>query len=179
MTTNIVYLGLSLDGYIAGPDGDLGWLEYVPVPEGDDLGYGAFMQRIDAVVMGRITFETVLGFGMGWHYGKPGIILSSTLTEVPSEVADQVQLAHGTPADIVAVAEAQGYQSLYIDGGVTVQQFLQADLVDEMILATIPILVGGGIPLFGTLAGPLGFELLGSEVLADQIVKNHYRRKRT
>ncbi len=77
--SNIVYIGTSLDGYISAPDGDLDWLSYVPIPEGDDLGFSEFMDRIDAIVMGRKTFETLLGFGVGWHYPKPGIVLSSTL----------------------------------------------------------------------------------------------------
>lgn len=68
---NIVYIGTSLDGYISAPDGSLDWLSYVPVPEGEDLGFAEFMGRVDAVVMGRKTFETLLGFGVGWHYEIP------------------------------------------------------------------------------------------------------------
>ncbi len=64
--SNIVYIGTSLDGYISGPDGDLDWLSYVPNPEGDDLGFSEFMDRVDVVVMGRKTFETLLGFRLGW-----------------------------------------------------------------------------------------------------------------
>ena len=176
--TCYVYLGMSIDGYIAGPDGALDWLEYVPVPEGDDLGFGDFMAGIDAVVMGRRTFETLLGFDVGWHYGVPGLILSTTLEQVPEAFADQVQLASGAPADIVALAAEQGFRNLYIDGGDTVRRFLNADLVDEMILSEIPVLLGGGTPLFGALAARLDFELVGSEVLAGQILKQHLRRRR-
>ena len=128
---NIVYIGASLDGYISGPDGDLGWLEYVPVPEGDDLGFSDFMDRIDAVVMGRKTFETLIGFGVGWHYPKPGIILSSTMTSAPKAFADHVQFASGTPGEIVKLAKSRGFENLYIDGGVTIQRFLRDDLIDE------------------------------------------------
>lgn len=178
LVANIVYIGTSLDGYISGPNGDLGWLEYVPVAEGDDLGFADFMERIDAVVMGRKTFETLIGFGVGWRYSKPGVILSATLTSAPEEFADHVQFAKGTPAEIVKFAEGQGYKNLYIDGGVTVQRFLQEDLVDEIIITTIPILLGGGDRLFGQLDQPLGFELIGSEILAKELVKRRYRRKR-
>ncbi|MEZ5893990.1 MAG: dihydrofolate reductase family protein [Parvularculaceae bacterium] len=176
--TNFVYVGASIDGYISGRNGDLGWLEYVPTPIGDDLGFSAFMEKVDAVVMGRNTFETLIGFGVGWHYPKPGIILSSTMTSVPEKFADHVQLASGTPAEIVAFAKSRGFDHLYIDGGDTVQRFLRDDMIDEMIITTIPILLGGGIPLFGDLDRNLGFELVNAEVLAGQLSKRHFRRKR-
>ena len=176
--TNIVYVGTSLDGCIAAADGGLEWLEYVKTPEGDDLGFAKFMERIDAVVMGRKTFETLLGFGVGWHYPKPGIILSTTLNAAPDEISGHIQFASGTPAEIVKLAKGQGFNNLYVDGGATVQRFLREDLIDEMIITEIPILLGGGISLFGKLGQPLGFELLDTTVLADQLVRKHYRRKR-
>ena len=149
--SNIVYIGTSMDGYISAPDGSLDWLSYVPIPEGDDLGFSEFMERVDAVVMGRKTFETVLSFEMGWHYPKPGIVLSSTLKTVPEGFADHVQLASGTPSEIVQLAKKQGFENLYIDGGTTIQRFLREDLIDEMIITEIPILLGGGDRLFGEL----------------------------
>jgi dihydrofolate reductase len=176
--SNIVYIGTSLDGYISAPDGSLDWLSYVPIPEGDDLGFSEFMDRVDAVVMGRKTFETVLGFGMGWHYPKPGIVLSSTLKTVPEGFADHVQLASGTPSEIVQLAKKQGFKNLYIDGGTTIQRFLREDLIDEIIITEIPILLGGGDRLFGELDQFLGFELIDTEVLLKQLVKRRYQRKR-
>lgn len=176
--SNIVYIGTSLDGYISAQDKNLEWLSYVPIPEGNDLGFAEFMQRVDAVVMGRKTFETLIGFGVGWHYPKPGIVLSSTLQELPAEFADHVQLTSGTPGEVVGFARDQGYENLYIDGGITVQRFLQADLIDEMIITQIPVLLGGGDRLFGALDQQLGFELIESQVLLNQLVKRHYRRKR-
>ena len=176
--TCYVYLGMSIDGYLSGPDGALDWLEYVPVPEGDDLGFGDFMAGIDLVVMGRRTFDTLIGFDVGWHYGVPGMILSRTLQTVPEAFADQVQLAAGSPAEIIELAANQGFHNLYIDGGDTVRRFLDADLIDEMILSQIPVLLGGGAPLFGPLVARLDFELVGHELLAGQILKQHLRRRR-
>ncbi len=176
--TNYVYIGTSLDGCIAAADGGVEWMNYVPIPEGEDLGFYEFMERVDAVVMGRNTFETLIGFGVGWHYPKPGIILSSTLESAPDEFREHVQITSGTPAGIVAFAKEQGYENLYIDGGDTIQRFLRDDLIDEMIITTIPILIGRGIPLFGDLDASLGFELVDTKVLLDQLVKRHYRRKR-
>ena len=177
--SNIVYIGASLDGYISGKDGDLEWLEYVPVPKGDDMGFSDFMSRIDAVVMGRKTFETLIGFKVGWHYPKPGLILSTTLESVPDEFAGRVRITSGTPAEIVELAREQGYENLYIDGGQTVQRFLRDDLIDEMIITEIPVLLGGGTRLFGELDRMLGFELLETKVLAKQLLRKHYRRHRS
>ena len=176
--SNIVYIGTSIDGYISAPDGGLDWLSYVPIPEGNDLGFADFMDRVDAVVMGRITFETLVGFGSGWHYPKPGIVLSSTLTAVPQGFDDHVELASGTPNEIVELAQDRGFKNLYIDGGKTIQNFLRANLIDELIVTEIPVLLGGGDRLFAELDQRMDFELVGSEVLLDQMVRRHYRTKR-
>ena len=176
--TNIVYIATSLDGYISAADGGLEWLGSIPNPENDDLGFSAFMQRVDAIVMGRITFETLIGFDVGWHYPIPGIILSSTMTEAPADFAQHVRFANGSPREIIRRANEQGYENLYIDGGKTIQAFLQEDLIDELIITEIPILLGGGNPLFGQTTQQLAFELIGTEVLLEQLVKRHYRRKR-
>jgi len=171
--TNIVYIATSLDGYIADRDGGLDWLSVVPNPTGDDLGFARFMWRVDAVVMGRVTFQTVAGFGGGWPYPVPGIILSTTMTTAPQGFANHVQFASGSPAEIVAAARQQGYRTLYIDGGQTIQRFLQADLIDELILTEIPVLLGGGDRLFGQLDHQIGFELLETQTLLDQMVQRH------
>ena len=132
-----------MDGYISSPDGSLDWLDCVPNPEGSDLGFFSFMERVDAVLMGRLTFETVAGFGMGWTYPKPGLILSSTMTAIPEPFQEQVQLVNGSPQSVLARAQALGYHNLYVDGGKTIQSFLKEDLIDEMIITEIPILLGG------------------------------------
>ena len=143
--SNIVYIATSIDGRISSPDGTLDWLGTVPNPEGSDLGFAKFMSRVDAVVMGRLTFETVVGFGLGWHYPIPGIVLSSTLKSVPEEFAKHVQLASGSPNEIMLLAQKAGFENLYIDGGNTIQRFLNADAIDEMIITEVPILLGGGV----------------------------------
>ena len=174
--TNIVYIGTSLDGYISAPDGSLDWLSYVPIPVSNDLGFSEFMDRVDAVVMGRKTFQTLLGFGVGWHYQKPGIILSTTLKSAPEEFNDHIQFASGTPSDIIQLAKNQGFENLYIDGGVTIQRFLHEDLIDELIITEIPLLLGGGDRLFGKLDQRLEFELVDTEVLLNQLVRKRYKR---
>jgi dihydrofolate reductase len=176
--SNFVYIATSLDGYISAPDGKLDWLNYIPIPEGDDLGFAAFVDRVDAIVMGRLTFETVVGFGMGWTYPIPGLVLSSTLASAPQDFADHVDIANGTPSEIVALAKDKGFMNLYIDGGKTIQNFLRADLIDELIISEIPLLLGGGDRLFGELDRRLDFELINVEIMLDQIFKKQYLIKR-
>lgn len=176
--SNLVFIATSIDGFISAPDGNLDWLDYVPFPEGEDGGYADFMNRVDVVVMGRVTFETVVGFGRGWHYPVPGIVLSSTLRSAPAEFESHVDFASGTPKEIVESAKERGFNNMYVDGGKTVQNFLDADLIDELIITEIPVLLGGGSRLFGELDRQLGFELIGTETFPNQVFQKRYRRKR-
>ena len=157
---------------------ELDWLSYVPIPEGDDLGFAEFIGRVDAIVMGRLTFETVVGFGAGWPYPVPGLVLSSTLSSAPQDFADHVEIVNGTPHEIIELAKEKGFENLYIDGGKTIQNFLREDLIDELIISQIPLLLGGGDRLFGELDHRANFELIKTEILLNQIVKSRYRRKR-
>ena len=147
-----VFIATSLDGFIARPDGALDWL---PQPTGeaeaDDHGYSAFMAGIDAVVMGRNTFEVVLGFG-SWHFTKPVVVLSSRALALPPELEGKVFAMSGEPAEIVAACAARGWQQLYIDGGVTIQRFLRAGLIERVIVTRVPVVLGMGLPLFGPVA---------------------------
>ncbi|MEL6972198.1 MAG: dihydrofolate reductase family protein [Bacteroidota bacterium] len=178
MKKNIVFIATSLDGYIAGKNGEIEWLHSIPNPENNDMGYNALMEEIDAIVMGRTTFETVLGFGIDWPYSKHVIVLSNSLKTVPENLKGKVSLAGGNPKQVLEGIHAMGYHKLYIDGGTTIQHFLKADLIDELRITTIPILLGGGFPLFGDLSAPLKWEHLDTQVFLGQIVQRHYRRKR-
>ena len=172
----IVFIARSLDGYIAGKNGELDWLETVPNPAGDYMGYNQLMSEVDAIVMGRTTYETVLGFGIDWPYPKPVFVLSTTLKKVPEELAGKVFLLRGSPGNVLARIQEQGYQRLYIDGGRTIQDFLRADLVNEMRITTIPVLLGGGFPLFGELAEPVKWQYVRTEVFLGEVVQSWYRR---
>lgn len=152
---NIVFIATSLDGYIAGKKGALDWLEMVPNPQQEDMGYHALMEEIDAIVMGRVTFETVCSFGGTWPYPKPVFVLSHSLQTVPEQLLGKVHLLKGKPKEILATIHSKGYKTLYIDGGSTLQHFLAEDLIDELSITTMPILLGGGFSLFGDLPEPL------------------------
>lgn len=175
---NFAYIGTSLDGYIADKNGGLDWLERIPNPDHNDMGYGAFTSQIDALVWGRNTFETVCGFDMEWPFQKPVFVASKSLNEFPEKLKDKVQLVSGSIPEILSTIHKRGYHRLYIDGGKLIQSFLAEDLIDEMTITIIPTLLGSGISLFGELIEKLDFELIKSQVFLGHIVQNHYRRVR-
>ena len=174
---NYVFVGTSIDGYIADKDNKLDWLETIPSPEEDDC-FSEFMDRIDAVVMGRNTFETVLGFHEEWPYNKPVFVCSRTLKEIPNELQEKASIIQGTPEEITKTLNDKGFKNLYIDGGQTIQGFLEADLIDELSITIIPILIGGGVSLFGDLSSHRRFELVSNEVFLNQIITLKYQRVR-
>lgn len=146
------FIGVSLDGYIAKPDGDLAWLTD-PEPRGHTAETGAhpglvwetFFPTVDTIVMGRTTYDTVSGFEQWPFEGKTVIVLSSTLDASPrAQVARSVEHA----GDILA---ATGAKRVYVDGGRTIQSFLAAGLIDEITVSIAPVLLGRGSRLFGEL----------------------------
>tara|TARA_R110001583_G_scaffold7396_1_gene36602 strand:- start:177 stop:716 length:540 start_codon:yes stop_codon:yes gene_type:complete len=175
---NLVFIGASLDGYIADRNGGLNWLTAIPNPEQSDMGYTEFMAQVDALVMGRKTFETVCGFEGDWPYAKPIFIVSRTLDTIAEEYRDKAELVKGSLVQILEKIHNKGYHRLYIDGGVTIQNFLKEDLIDEITITTIPIVLGGGSALFSVLPKELEFTLVESKIFLNQLVQSHYRRKR-
>lgn len=173
---NIVYIACSLDGFIARKDGSIDWLMDIPNPDNSDYGFSAFLKRIDGILMGRNTFETVLSFGQ-WPYTKPVYVLSSTLKEVPPHLRDKAEVVQGDLPGIIASLKSKGIKHLYIDGGRTIQSFLKQDLIDELIITRIPILLGSGIPLFVDMDRELKFELTQTDILNKDLVKSTYSRK--
>ncbi len=146
-----VFIATSLDGFIAREDGSIDWLSKASsqVPKGEDCGYSAFMDTIDTMVMGRNTFEKVLSFGE-WPYGKtPLIVLSRKRLEIPEDLSQTVSCSAETPLVLTERLAAAGVRRIYLDGGITIQRFLAAGMVKDMVITVIPILIGSGIPLFG------------------------------
>ena len=176
--TNIVYIATSLDGYIADKNNNVDWLHSTPNPDHSDMGFHEHMDRIDALVMGRNTLDLVLNFEGDWPYKKPVFVLSHSMTEVPKGYEDKIFLKKGDINKVVEGLTNQGFKNLYIDGGVTIQNFLKSDLIDEMIITTIPILLGGGIPLFAQLETPLNFKCIKSEKLINALCQSHFIRER-
>jgi dihydrofolate reductase len=144
-----VFCGTSVDGFIARRDGALDFLDAGGT---DPHGYDEFMETVDTVVMGRGTFEVVLSFD-AWPFTKPVVVLSSRPLDLSLAIArgGAVEQMSGEPAEIVARLAERGAESLYVDGGVTIQRFLRAGFVDRLVVSRVPVLIGDGIPLFGSL----------------------------
>ena len=178
MRKTIIYIAISLDGYIADKNGGVDWLESIPNPDKLDMGYVDLIDRIDALIMGRKTFEKVCSFDCDWPYSKPVFVLSNSMKSIPEGYEGKAEPIKGPLSKVIAAIHKKGHKHLYIDGGVTVQSFLKEDLIDEMIITVIPTLLGGGIPLFGQLPEPMDVEHVRTEVFLNAIVQNHYRRKK-
>ncbi|MTI16547.1 dihydrofolate reductase [Rhodobacteraceae bacterium RKSG542] len=178
MTTGRVFIATSLDGYVARKDHSLDWL--MKQPQGpDDTGYEAFVETIDGLVMGRGSYETVKGFGT-WPYTKPVVVLSKTLSQsdVPAELQDKVRTVDLSPKAAMDMLHAEGWTKAYVDGGRLVQSFMREGLIEELVITTIPILIGQGISLFGELPQDIDLELVSSKVLNENMVQSHYRVER-
>lgn len=173
--SNFIYIAVSLDGFIARKDGHIDWLLELPNPDGSDFGFADFMKNIDAVVMGRNTFEIVQSFNE-WIYTKPVFVLSRTLKSLPEKFSDKAELLNAKPNDVLRILNQRGFKNLYIDGGKTIQDFLKLELIDEMIITTIPVLIGEGIPLFSSLTKDQKFEHIKTEILVEQSVKSYYKK---
>ena len=177
--SNTVYIATSIDGYIAREDGTIDWLMELPNPNNSDYGFSVFLERIDGIIMGRKSFETVLGFNE-WPYAKPVpvFVLSNSLVELPGKLSVKVEIVKGELKRIIESLRDRGINNLYIDGGKTIQSFLNEDLIDEMIITRVPILLGSGIPLFGKNNLELKFEHVETEVHNNVLVRSKYLRKR-
>lgn len=174
-----VYIAISLDGYIARENGDLDWLpgssgDVDPEMSGEDYGYHAFIESIDMLVMGRGTFEKVLSFGP-WPYGdKRVVVLSNSMKKLPADLPETVELRSGSAQEIYEALKGSGVKHIYLDGGKTIQGFIDAGLVSEMIITTIPVLIGRGIPLFGPLSRDRRLNHLETQSFKSGLVQSKY-----
>ena len=177
MTKCSVFIATSLDGFISRTDGSIDWLNEANnvVPEGEDCGYAQFMSTVDALVMGRNTFEQVLSFGE-WPYGQTRVVvLSRQLKALPGDIPDTVSLSADDPEKLIWRLSAEGVSHLYVDGGRTIQGFLSTGLIDEITITVIPILLGEGKPLFGTLSNDIELELVENKTFDFGFVQSKYR----
>lgn len=165
-----VFIATSIDGFIAREDGALDWL---PGDDVEDHGYTEFMATVDAIVMGRNTFETVLGFG-AWPFKTPVVVLSSRASELVAPEGAACEMMSGTPHEVVARLAERGMKHLYVDGGVTVQRFLEAGLIRRMIITRIPVLIGSGIPLFGPLSRDVTLQHVSTRSFKSGLVQTEY-----
>lgn len=175
---NSVFIATSLDGFIAGKNDELDWLSTFPEIDHIDTGYEGFTSQIDALLMGRNTYKVVEAFEGEWFYKKPVFVWSNSMTEIPERLSGKVFLVKGSIQEVLTEIHNKGFHHLYIDGGKTIQTFLAEDLIDEMIITTIPVLLGEGIPLFGSIPKKLVFKCVKTTLFFDKVAQNHFVRER-
>ena len=177
MTTGHVFIATSLDGYIARKDHAIDWLENQGTTS-DEHGYTRFVDSVDGIIFGRKTYEVVLNLTSGdWPYPKPVIVLSRTLTQsdVPAHLTDQVTITDQTPRELLQSVQMKGWKRAYIDGGITIQSFLNEGLIEDLIITTLPVLIGEGIPLFGNTTQDIQLELIELTRYPSGLAQSHYR----
>jgi len=168
--TASVFIGISVDGFIARKNDDLDFLPEDAEPH----GYDEFIASVDAIVVGRKTFEKVLSFGT-WPYGeKRVVVLSSRPLDLSKAVGGVVEQMAGPPAEIVAQLAASGAHNLYIDGGITIQGFLRAGAIQRLIITRVPVLIGEGVPLFGALPHDVRLRHVATRAYPSGLVQSEY-----
>jgi dihydrofolate reductase len=165
-----VFIGASLDGFIARTDGALDWL---PTEGVEPHGYDEFIATVDALVIGRNTFETVLTFD-AWPYGEKPVFVLSSRPIPPAPIGAVVEWMSGAPSEIVSQLAARGVGHIYVDGGITIQRFLQAGLIRRLIITRIPVLIGAGIPLFGPTERDIALKHIATRQYAGGLVQSEY-----
>jgi len=165
-----VFVGTSLDGFIARIDGAL---DFLPPGGGEPHGYDEFIATVDALVIGRKTYETVLGFDSWPYRSKLVFVLSSgPLADAPSDAI--LERLSGPPLEVVKQLSARGIRHIYVDGGITIQRFLQAGLIQRIVITRVPVLLGEGIPLFGALPGDVPLRHIGTRYFPSGLVQSEY-----
>jgi dihydrofolate reductase len=164
------FIGTSLDGFIARTNGGL---DFLPPGGGEPHGYDEFMATVDALVIGRKTFETVLTFD-GWPYGEKPVVVLSGRPLAPAPPGAAVERMSGAPAEIVSQLAARGIRHVYVDGGITIQRFLQDGLIQRVIITRVPVLIGTGIPLFGPVPRDIVLRHVATRQYASGLVQSEY-----
>lgn len=174
-----MFVGTSVDGFIARPDGAVDFLGVAEPIEGD-MGFAAFMAGIDVMVMGRNTFDTVIDMitadeSIGWPYGQtPVMVMTSRPLEIPPALTETVEATAADPVELLEMLADRGHEHAYIDGGLTVQSFLRAGLVDELIVTDVPVLIGSGRALFGELDSDIVLDHVETIVFENGCVQTRY-----
>ncbi|MEP6644367.1 MAG: dihydrofolate reductase family protein [Acidobacteriaceae bacterium] len=170
-----VFVGVSVDGFMARANGEL---DFLPPGGGEPHGYNEFIATVDAIVIGRKTFDTVLAMTAAmkeWPYGmKRVVVLSSRPPDLSGTKGGRVEQMSGPPAEIVAQLAASGVRHIYVDGGITIQEFLRAGLIQRLIVTRVPVLIGEGIPLFGSLPRDLRLNHIATRSYPSGLVQSEY-----
>jgi len=167
-----VFVGTSVDGFIARPNDDL---DFLPPGGGEPHGYDEFIARVDAIVIGRKTFEKVLTLGPWPYADKRVVVLCSRPLDVSAAGGGVVEQMAGPPTEIVSQLAARGAHHLYVDGGITIQGFLRAGLIQRLMITRVPVLIGEGVPLFGTLPRDIRLRHVATRHYPSGLVQSEYQ----
>jgi dihydrofolate reductase len=166
-----VFCGVSVDGFLARPDDTFDFLDHGGQ---EPHGMEEFYASVDVIVIGRRTFDIVRGFGK-WYYGrKQVVVLSSQPLDFSSIKGAVIEQMAGEPSRIVERLRARGFHHAYIDGGVTIQRFLAAGLLDRLIVTRVPVLIGRGIPLFGPIPHDILLRHIATRTYRTGLVQSEY-----
>jgi len=165
-----VFVGTSLDGFIARSNGAF---DFLSGAEGEPHGYEEFFATVDVVVMGRNTYEVVRPFPK-WPYGGTPVVVLATRPLQPAPEGAVVEQMSGEPAEILARLAARGLEHVYVDGGLTVQRFLRAGLIQRLVLTRVPVLIGTGIPIFGPVDADVPLKHIATRSLKGGAVQSEY-----
>jgi dihydrofolate reductase len=166
-----VFCGVSVDGFLARPNHAL---DFLRTGEQEPHGFEEFYENVDVVVIGRKTFEVVLTFGKWFYDKKPVVVLSGRPLDFSSVKGGLVEQMSGEPAKIVVQLKARGFKHVYIDGGVTIQRFLAAGLIDRLVITRVPVLIGAGIPLFGPVPRDISLRHVATRCYNGGLVQSEY-----
>jgi len=174
--TSSVYIAISLDGFIAREDGSIDWLMEAnkTVPVGEDCGYAAFMSSVDVLIMGRNTYEQVAGFEPWPYEGKRVVVLSTREIDFRQGPNIQLERSSETPKELLKRLSLEGCKHAYVDGGKVIQSFLSNSLINKLTITTVPVLIGQGRPLFGSVSNDVKLKLVDSKAYKFGFVQNTY-----
>ncbi|MGI9319072.1 MAG: dihydrofolate reductase family protein [bacterium] len=179
-----VFIATSVDGFIAKKDGSVDWLHTVGKRGVDlgneaDMGMARFMASVDCMIMGRKTMDVINSMNLAaedWPYGDTRIIvLSHSLHEPPKGMEDKIEIYGGDIISLMQRLEREGHSHAYVDGGTTIQAFIDRQLIDEMTITRVPVLLGEGIPLFGRTAKEVNLEQCSAKAFANDFMQEHYK----
>lgn len=170
-----VFIATSLDGFIARKNGNIDWLMAADSSDkAEDYGYQEFYDSIDCLVMGRNSLEKIINIPEWPYEDKRVIVLSNTLKEVPARHVDKFEIYSGSLNELVKRLEIDGCKSLYIDGGKTIQSFINNGLVTDISITKIPVLLGEGLPLFGKTRQDIKLTHIETKAYPSGFVKSTY-----
>lgn len=169
----VLYIAMSLDGYIAKPNDDLGFLSIVE-QKGQDYGYEEFIKTVDAVILGRKTYEKVISMGFGFpHIDKDTYIITRT----PRPAIGSLKFYTGELKSLIEKLKSENGKNIFCDGGAEiVNELLKQDLIDELIISIIPILVGDGTKLFKDGRPEQKLELISVKSFEKGLTQLQYKR---